>query len=94
MTSPAIPDSHIPGLPQGGPLHKRNRTFAVAFPLIYIDIIKEGSEMFGREKKVYLSVSHEELRMITACLMRWRNKLISEGRITDPIDEILERLLA
>lgn len=50
--------------------------------------------MLGREKKVYLSVSHEELRMITACLMRWRNKLISEGRITDPIDEILERLIA
>jgi len=53
---------------------------------------KEGFVMFKCEKKVYLSVSSQELRMICACLMRWRNKLISEGRITDPIDEMLERL--
>lgn len=50
--------------------------------------------MFRHEKKVYLMVSASELRMIRDCLMRWRNKLISEGRITDPIDEMLERLMA
>ena len=49
--------------------------------------------MFKREKKVYLTVSAQELRMIRDCLLRWRNKLISEGRITDPVDEMLERLL-
>jgi hypothetical protein len=50
--------------------------------------------MFRHEKKIYLTVSALELRMIRNCLLRWRNKLISEGRITDPIDEMLERLLA
>ena len=50
--------------------------------------------MFRHEKKVYLTVSAWELLMIRDCLMRWRNKLISEGRITDPIDEMLERLMA
>jgi hypothetical protein len=55
---------------------------------------KEGLMMFKREKKVYLTVSAQELRMIRDCLLRWRNKLISEGRITDPVDEMLERLMA
>ena len=50
--------------------------------------------MFRHEKKVYLKVSAQELRMIRDCLMRWRNKLIADGHITDPIDEILERLMA
>ena len=50
--------------------------------------------MFRHEKKVYLKVSAQELRMICAYLLRWRNKLISEGQSTDPIDEMLERLMA
>ena len=49
--------------------------------------------MFKCEKKVYLTVSNQELRTICTCLLCWRNKLISEGRITDPIDEMLERLM-
>lgn len=49
--------------------------------------------MFQREKKVYLTVSTPELRVIRRCLMRWRNKLIAEGHITDPIDEMLEKLM-
>ena len=44
--------------------------------------------------KAYLTVSAQELRTIRDCLLRWRNKLISEGRIADPIDEMLERLVA
>lgn len=48
--------------------------------------------MFSHEKKVYLTVSAQEMRLIRGCLMRWRNALIAEGRITDPIDEMLVRL--
>lgn len=48
--------------------------------------------MFKCRKKVYLTVTCQELRMIQDSLLRWRNKLIAEGHITDPIDEILERL--
>ena len=48
--------------------------------------------MFRHEKKVHLTLSVRELRMIRDSLLRWRNKLITEGRITDPIDEMLERL--
>jgi len=59
-----------------------------------LELYGEGLTMFRHEKKVYLTVSAWELLMIRDCLMRWRNKLISEGRITDPIDEMLERLMA
>jgi len=50
--------------------------------------------MFKREKKVCIEVSNAELRMIRNSLMNWRNRLISEGRHTDPIDEILIKLMA
>lgn len=49
--------------------------------------------MFKCRKKVYLTVSYQELRMIRDSLLRWRNKLIAEECITDPIDEMLERLM-
>jgi hypothetical protein len=50
--------------------------------------------MFKREKKVCIEVSNAELLMIRNSLMNWRNRLISEGRHTDPIDEILIKLMA
>ena len=48
--------------------------------------------MFSHEKKVYITVLAQEMRLIRSCLMRWRNALIAEGHITDPIDEMLVRL--
>ncbi len=50
--------------------------------------------MLKREKKVCIEVSNAELRMLRNSLMNWRNRLISEGRHTDPIDEILIKLMA
>lgn len=50
--------------------------------------------MFKREKKVCVELSNAELRMLRNSLMNSRNRLISEGRHTDPIDEILFKLMA
>lgn len=49
--------------------------------------------MFKRNKKVYLEVSGTEMRMLRKCLLDWRNKLLAAGRHTDPIDELLEKLM-
>ena len=49
--------------------------------------------MFKREKKVILEVTAAELRIILASLLALRNKLLSEGRYTDPIDEMLLKLM-
>ena len=49
--------------------------------------------MFGRRKKVKVAVTAAELRIILASLLALRNKLLSEGRYTDPIDEMLLKLM-
>ncbi|MBQ2086050.1 MAG: hypothetical protein II464_07265 [Oscillospiraceae bacterium] len=49
--------------------------------------------MFRRENKVILEVTAAELRIILASLLALRNKLLSEGRYTDPIDEMLLKLM-
>ena len=48
--------------------------------------------MLRREKNVYLYVSDAELRLIRVSLLALRNRLISEGRYTDPVDEMLIKL--
>ena len=50
--------------------------------------------MFRREKKVIVEVTAAELRLICESLMALRNRLISEGRYTDPVDEMLMKLMA
>lgn len=50
--------------------------------------------MFKRKKKVYLEVTGAELQMLRRSLMNWRNRLLAQGRHTDPIDEMLIKLLA
>ena len=50
--------------------------------------------MFKRQKKVYLTLNIQEYALLRGCLLRWRNKLLSEGRHPDPVDELLARLLA
>jgi hypothetical protein len=48
--------------------------------------------MFRRERKVIVEVSSAEYRLILASLLALRNMLISEGRYTDPVDELLMKL--
>lgn len=50
--------------------------------------------MFGHGKMVKVEVTAAELRLIRESLLALRNKLISEGRYTDPLDEMLIKLMA
>jgi len=50
--------------------------------------------MFRREKKVIVEVTAAELRLMRESLLALRNRLIAEGRYTDPVDEMLIKLLA
>ena len=50
--------------------------------------------MFKRKKKVVVEVTSHELRMILESLLDLRNRLVQEGRYTDPVDEMLAKLLA
>lgn len=45
--------------------------------------------MFKRKEKVFLTVNETEYRLIQACLLRWRNKLVAQGRHADPINDLL-----
>lgn len=55
---------------------------------------KEGLQMFKRKKKVVVEVTSHELKMIRESLLDLRNRLVQEGRYTDPVDEMLAKLLA
>ena len=41
------------------------------------------------KQKYYLALSTEEWRLMIHCLNNFRNRLISEGRYTDAVDEVL-----
>ena len=41
------------------------------------------------KQKYYLALSIEEWRLMLAALNTFRNRLISEGRYTDAVDEVL-----
>ena len=49
-------------------------------------------DMFRRKTKYYVSLTTAELRMIRISLLDWRNRLITEGRDTSPLDEMLLKL--
>ena len=55
---------------------------------------KEGWQMFKRQKKVYVTVTPAEYRLMVESMVALRNKLIAEGRYTDCVDEMLVKLLA
>ena len=41
------------------------------------------------KQKYYLAPTNEEWRIMIECLNKLRNRLISEGRYTDALDEML-----
>lgn len=45
--------------------------------------------MFKRKEKVFLAVNETEYRLICDSLLRWRNKLVAQGRHADPINDLL-----
>ena len=48
--------------------------------------------MFKRENTVQLEITYKELQMLRRYLLIWRNKLLAQGHITDPVDELLVKL--
>ena len=51
--------------------------------------------MFHRYKtpKYYLSLSADDLAMVKAILLWWRNKLIRERKPTEDVDELILKLM-
>jgi len=49
--------------------------------------------MFKHRNDVCLRVSQHEYWLICRSLILLRNRLIGEGRYTDPVDEMLEKLM-
>ncbi|MBO5021849.1 MAG: hypothetical protein J6D52_14405, partial [Clostridia bacterium] len=45
-----------------------------------------------RKRKYYLYLTAEERRYIFNALLAYRNKLISQGRYTDAVDEVMIKL--
>lgn len=43
-------------------------------------------------KKIKIKYNKEEIKIILVALNAFRNKLIQQGRYTDPIDEILIKI--
>ena len=48
--------------------------------------------MFKRENTVQLEITYKELQMLRRYLLIWRNKLLAQGTITDPVDELMVKL--
>ena len=44
-----------------------------------------------RKRKYYLQLTNTEHRLILQCLIDYRNKLISQGKYTDGVDELISR---
>lgn len=42
-----------------------------------------------RKRKYYLRLTDAEYRFIFQCLLEYRNKLISQGKYTDGVDELI-----
>lgn len=59
------------------------------------DIKGRCRDMFGlnRSPKTTVNFTEEEFNLVINSLVEWRNRLIQEGRYTDPIDELLLRIL-
>lgn len=48
--------------------------------------------MFGRKQKIKLYLTPAENRLLLQALINSRNNLITQGRYTDAIDDLLSRL--
>ena len=57
-----------------------------------IMIIEKSKEVWLMKQKYYLTLSIEEWRLMLVALNTFRNRLISEGRYTDAVDEVLVKV--
>ena len=61
--------------------------------LAYIRV-KEAVIMKWFIPKVILELSEDEYNLMIDCLIAFRNQRIANGKMYDPINELLEKLLA
>ena len=47
-----------------------------------------------RDKKYYIALNDFERRVVVNCLNQMRNRLISDGKYTDAVDEVLLEIIA
>ena len=59
-----------------------------------IQIIQKRLEERIMRYQMKLKLTHDEVRVLVFALNELRNSLIAENRYTDPVDEILARLIA
>ena len=46
-----------------------------------------------KEKKYYIAFDDFERRVVVNCMNEMRNKLIADGKYTDPLDEVLLKVI-
>ena len=46
------------------------------------------------KKKYYLHLTYEEQRIVLKSLIDMKNELIKQGRYTDPVDELIIKILS
>ena len=46
------------------------------------------------QKKYYLYLSQSDFRVLLQSLVQMKNRLISEGRITDSVDELIQKVIS
>jgi len=49
--------------------------------------------MFKRKSEVRLTLSDEEYVLLRNAMLSWRNKLVSQGKNADPVNELLVKLI-
>jgi len=54
---------------------------------------RELTQMFKRTPKVCLTLSDEEYLLLRDAMLSWRNKLVSQGKNVDPVNELLVKLI-
>ena len=57
-----------------------------------IMITEKSKEVWLMKQKFYLALTTEEWRLMIEVLNKLRNRLISEGRYTDAVDEMLVKV--
>ena len=53
---------------------------------------RERSACKCSNERIQLEITYKELQMLRRYLLIWRNKLLAQGHITDPVDELLVKL--
>ncbi|HZJ78503.1 MAG TPA: hypothetical protein VFD52_06885 [Clostridia bacterium] len=46
-----------------------------------------------REERRYLKLSDRELTLVLSTLILFKNKLMSQGKFTDAVDDVIQKLI-